>query len=151
MKKIPLTQGKFALVDDEDFEYLSQWKWCANKSHNTFYVITNIYKNGKWTIDMMHRLLLDGKQIDHKDGNGLNNQKKNLRACTHQQNQANRRPTKGTSKYKGVCCRNKKWQSYIRIDGKRIHLGYFDSEIDAAMSYDRAALQYFGDFARTNF
>jgi len=152
MKEIPLTQGKFALVDKEDYEYLCQWKWYACKDHNTFYAQASIYKNGKPTTIGMHRLILDAKQIDHKDGNGLNNQKENLRPCNGHQNQANRRPTKGTSKYKGVYWNKQcnKWKSRIQFNGKRIHLGLFDSEIEAAKAYDKAAKLHFGEFARFN-
>jgi len=152
LRRIKLTQGKFALVDDEDFEWLSQWKWYAQKSCNIFYAKTHIYKNDKRTTIGMHSLLLNAKQIDHKDGNGLNNQKENLRACTHSQNQMNMRPIGGSSKYKGVCWykRYKKWRSQIRVNGKKIHLGYFDSEEDAAGAYDDAAKIIFGEFARFN-
>jgi hypothetical protein len=157
MKKIPLTQGKFALVDDEDYEWLSQWKWFAYKGRNTFYAARNrLTKEGPLGIIRMHRCILglkrgDGIQTDHIDGDGLNNQRKNLRYCTHQENQRNRFQQMGTSRYKGVhwCNRNKRWMAKIFI-GKQLFLGSFINEVDAAIAYNTAATKYFGSYAKLN-
>ena len=115
-------------------------------------------KNGKQTTIQMHRLLLglkpgDSRESDHKDGNGLNNRRNNLRIATRAQNQHNQRPQKGTSRFKGVCWHRDaaKWQAQIQIERRKIHLGYFDSEIEATRAYDAAARNHFGEFARLNF
>ena len=158
MKAIPLTQGKVALVDDEDFEWLSKWKWYAWKSKNGWYAMHNKWspKAKKQKIIRMHRFILGTKkdqEVDHKDHNGLNNQRTNLRSCTHLENCMNQRPRKDcSSKYKGVHWRKscKKWQCRIACHGKQHHLGYFKSEYDAALQYDIAAQFFFGEFALLN-
>lgn len=155
---ISLTQGKFAVVDSADFERLNQYKWYAQKHRNTWYAYRNQRKdNGKYTLIAMHREILrplTGMETDHKDGNGLNNRRVNLRTATISQNQHNQRPQKkGISKYKGVSWyRNShKWRAKIEINGRTISLGYFFCEIEAAKTYDTVARKYFGEFARTNF
>ena len=153
MRTIPLTQGKFALVDGADFEWLNQWKWYAHKNPNTYYA-----ERRSQGSKQMHRLILglqpgDNQETDHRDGNGLNNQRSNLRSCTTMQNQqSSRRKTTGTSKYKGVCWHRgeRKWHSKIRVNKKQIYLGSFESEIVAAQAYDAAALKYHREFALTN-
>ncbi len=152
MKEIQLTQGKVALVDDEDYEYLNQFRWHAHKSKRTWSVRRNIsIGHSKGTVLCMHIVLMSppkGFEIDHKDHNGLNNQKHNLRICTHQQNQWNARKQLGTSKYKGVYWhkRDQKWM--CRIGFK--YLGLFISETKAALAYNKAAKEAFGEFACLN-
>lgn len=158
MKTISLTQGKVAIVDDADYEWLNQWKWSTQQGRHTFYAVRGVWlAKNKWRIERMHRLILglqpdDKRQCDHRDGNGLNNQWSNLRVCTRTQNIRSQKNKVGTSKYKGVCWdrRDRKWYSQIRVNKKQIYLGLFNSEIDAAQAYDRAASEYFGEFALTN-
>ena len=145
MKEIVLTQGKVALVDDEDFESLNKYKWHAHKDKNTFYVRRK--SNGKGIL--MHWYLI-GKQAglfmhDHINGNGLDNQKHNLRIVSVRDNQCNQRKRKlsKSSRYPGVCRErnSKKFRAYIYCDGKRIHLGCFGSEEAAFNSYAEARLR----------
>lgn len=156
MKEIQLSQGKVALVDDEDFEYLNKFRWFSQKTCSGWYAIRHRYKNGKGITIYMHREILNpppGKWTDHIDHNGLNNQRDNLRVVSRHENQCNRIKQKsGLSKYKGVTWnkRKKEWVSRVLIFGERKHLGYFNSEIEAAKAYDKIVKQYFGEFACTN-
>jgi hypothetical protein len=150
---IPLTQGKFAVVDAADYEWLKQYKWHVIKYKNTSYARTQ--KNGKSI--RMHRLITGAPShlfVDHRDHNGLNNRRANLRPCTQQENIYNRRPRPGsTSRYKGVyrTKKSKKYRANIRNNGKILSLGCFDDEIEAAITYDIKAIQLFGEFAYLNF
>ena len=155
MKEIQLTQGKMALVDDEDFEYLSQWKWQAKRDGRRFYAIRHQSTiNGKRPLIYMHRVLTGaekGMEVDHIDMDGLNNQRSNLRKCTKQQNCQNRKALPGNSVFKGVSrIRNGSYVSYIRVDKKLKNLGTYRREIDAALAYNKAAVELFGEFARPN-
>jgi hypothetical protein len=166
MKEIKLGRGTYAaLVDDEDYEYLSQWTWMSSKKGNNIYVIRRQYvdernSNGmKKTIKFsMHRVLLkveDKKQfIDHLDGNALNNQKSNLRLASMSQNNRNTRKAKNcSSQYKGVSWlpKFKKWKVDIYVNGKNKGLGLFKNEEDAGRAYDKMAKLHFGEFAWLNF
>lgn len=150
---IPLTQGKFAIVDAEDYDRLAKYKWCVSQSGNTFYAVRR--RRNKTVI--MHREIMKAPKsllVDHKDGNGLKNRKSNLRLCTAYQNVCNRRPrSKSSSKYKGVSWyrRDKIWQVQICYSGKSIHLGRFEDEMEAGVAYDRKAEALFGEFAYLNF
>lgn len=144
--QIPLTQDKFTLIDSEDLEKVSHYKWFYGQG----YAKTN---SGKL---LMHRLILDFPEgyIDHKNGNGLDNRKGNLRVCNQSKNIANQGICKtNTSGYKGVSWQKneKKWRSYIHVNQKYIHLGYYRNKKEAAKAYDEAALNYFGEFARMNY
>jgi len=160
MKQISLTQGQFALVDDEDFEELNKVKWCAVKERNTYYAARTMWcKKGKryFTVKM-HRVVLnltDSKILcDHIDKNGLNNQKHNLRPSTNAENQRNRGSMANSfSKFKGVYWIKKinKWRASITINGKYISIGFFLTEIEAAKAYDEAAKIHHGEFAWLNF
>lgn len=104
MKEIQLTQGRVALVDDEDYEFLNQFKWHADNHGHTFYAARSLWINGKKVIHLMHWYVMKGKGVDHIKDGGLNNQKSNLRFCDKSKNAMNQKPRKvGTSKYKGVC------------------------------------------------
>ena len=163
MKQIPLSRGKYAIVNDEDYEWLSALNWYivptgANSDRPR--AATGYIKGGTNTRQLMHRMILErhGEQlgsldVDHINGNTLDNRRGNLRACTHTQNMQNKRKRKATSsRYKGVSRReNGRWLANIRVDGTLLRLGLFDSEIDAAKTYDTAARQHFGEYARLNF
>lgn len=156
MKLITLTQGKFAQVDDEDFEYLNQFKWYADKGNTTYYARGWVkLPDGRVKDIKMHRLLLniiDSKlHGDHEDHDGLNNQRNNLRAATRSQNGVNRRKKPNcSSKYIGVSIIKNKYRAQIRKDQKYIVLGTFDLELDAAKAYNIKALELFGKFANLN-
>ena len=154
MRQIELSQGKVSLVDDVDFEWLNQWKWYAWKSGNTFYALRTTKKGTTFRI---HRELLglrfgDGRQVDHVNGNGLDNRRENLRTCTSAQNQYNQKIRQGSSRFKGVrwSKRDKRWYARIRFNGKQIHLGTFVVEVDAAKTYNKAAIKMHGKFAKLN-
>jgi hypothetical protein len=152
MKKIKLTKNKETLVDDEDFERLSKYKWHAHKERYTFYARRRS-KHGRF---FMHREIMkcpENLEIDHIDGDGLNNQKKNLRICTQSQNFANRNKLRNnTSGYKGVSWYKpgKKWRTQIKVNCHVKHLGYFSTPEDAAQAYNIAAERYHGEFAKLN-
>ena len=138
MKEIKLTQGKVALVDDEDYEDLNKYKWYANKDKNTFYAMRNEIINGKSRTVMMHRKIMNNNYnllTDHIDGNGLNNCKSNLRIVTNRQNSQNRHINK-SSKYVGVYWDKiaMNWKAQIRTN-KKIYLGTFKNEEDAHNAY----------------
>jgi hypothetical protein len=151
MREIPLTQGKIALVDDEDFEFLSQWKWCADKGRNTFYAARKVRKpDGKRTTIRIHQVLAElmgfKRVADHIDGNGLNNQKHNLQDLTHKQNIEKARLSKrNTSGHKGVGWykRDSKWQALITHVGEQEHLGYFDKIENAIAARKAGEDKYF--------
>lgn len=158
VEEIPLTQGKAAIVDAVDFEWLSQWKWCAYRDGKTWYARrSGRSQDGKRITVSMHREILDahpGVEVDHRNADGLDNRRVNLRLATKAENGRNRlTPINNTSGYKGVYWheRHRKWYAQITVEKKRAHLGHFDSAEDAARAYDKVAKEVYGDFANTNF
>lgn len=152
LRQIQLTQNKLALIDDEDYEVVSKYKWYAKFNHGNWYAETCIKRK---TIQM-HKLIISttvNQMVDHCNGNGLDNRKENLRACTNAQNQMNKSKGYGKSSYKGVSWHTqlKKWRARIKVEGKEILLGVFAEEVEAAKAYDKAAREYFGGFACPNF
>ena len=153
---IPLTQGKFAIVDADKYEWLMQWKWRAVKYRESYYAARWACSQGSKEFVHMHTIILGlgkGQFTDHKNHNGLDNRIRNIRPCTRSQNQHNRLPQKNcASKYKGVG-RNgngKRWLSRIYLNNKKIYIGVFDDEIEAAQAYDAKALELYGEFAYLN-
>ena len=152
--KIPLTQGKFTLVDDEDYEKIRNIKFCVHQSRNTCYAVFRISK-GKMCY--LHRLIMKLKKnemCDHINGDGLDNRRLNLRIVNNSQNQMNsiKRIIK-SSQYIGVSWHNesKKWQSKIQFNHCLHYLGVFTDEMDAAKAYYEAARKLGGEYARLNF
>lgn len=159
INKIKLTQGQFALVDSEDFNKLSQYKWWADYNTHTKSYYAKGYigiRNGKQIIKRMHRVIMNAPnklQVDHINHNTLDNRKQNLRLCTNAENQCNQKGYENTtSKYKGVCWhkRDKVWTAQIQRNKKQVHLGYFDSEIQAAKAYNKKAKELFGEYTLSN-
>ena len=155
--EIELTQGKVALIDEQDLPKVLPHVWCAHHKGNCWYAATGIATDShKWTNLRMHRLILyapDGMDIDHINHNGLDNRRCNLRLATHAQNIANQTARAGTSsQYKGVhrvkrtCQLRKPWRAYCG----RTKLGYFTTEREAARAYNRAAKRRYGEFALLN-
>lgn len=157
MKQIPLTQGQVAIVDDSDFEYLNQFKWWVQKRKHGFHAVRAEGGRKNRTYVYMHRQILGLTsplfEGEHRDGNGLNNQRGNLRVATKQQNARGfQTPRAGkTSKFRGVSRHQGKWIVRLRKTTKHLYLGVFADEEEAARAYDKAALEHFGKFAQPNF
>ena len=157
-RRVPLTQGKYAIVDPEDFERLNKYKWYAVKDTRTFYAYRN-KRIGKNYISLaMHRQILNPPEhlvVDHINHNGLDNRKANLRLATCAQNSYNRRQFRKnkSSKYIGVSWKqwSKKWAAIICYKRKNIRIGYFEDEIQAAKAYEKKKKKYHGEFASLNF
>lgn len=156
-REIPLTQGKVAIVDATDYEWLIQWKWYARCDYLWYAARQSSKSENKPMTVYMHREIMaarKGETVDHYDGNGLNNTRANLRFATIQQNNRNSRlSTKNTSGYKGVSFdkRNRKWKACIYVNRKQIYIGLYSTPEEAASAYDEAAKRHFSQFARLNF
>ena len=163
---IQLTQGYWTIIDDEDYDRISRLRWHAAKDRSNVYARRGVRVPGVGVrMEFLHSFIIsvpDGFFPDHINRNTLDNRKRNLRICTKGQNCQNRNPhtrVNKHSKYKGVSYKrgykgnplSKPWSALIRVDGKLIHLGYFASESEAAIAYDRAAREHFKEFAYLNF
>lgn len=160
MKEIQLNKEKVAFVDDEDFERLNEFKWIAWKRPNQekWYALKDSRREKYETSAdrKMEHHIIDvpcGLMVDHKNGNGLDNRKENLRIATYQENAFNRKKasSKTTSRFKGVTRKGNKWQASIGVDRKTIYLGRYDNEESAAAAYDKKATELHGQYASLNF
>lgn len=160
VQRITLSRGRVALVDEQDYPILSQYHWLAvihRTSHGErWYAVRNLPRDsdGKRQQVYMHRQLMPlAKEVDHRNNDGLDNQRHNLRECEPWQNNANQRKTRGSSRFKGVSFDGRPgrgWRACITFAGRQRFLGYHDSEVAAAAAYDDAARSLFGEFAKTN-
>lgn len=157
---IHIKKFRFAIVDPYDYDYLRRFKWRLCRSNRTFYAFRTVSRGPllRPQVLWMHHEILpppDGLLVDHKNHNGLDIRRENLRLATYAENIQNARKTraKTSSRYKGVdyVKATGKWRARICVNGRRIFLGSFDSELDAALAYDEAAKKYFGEYACTNF
>ena len=154
IRYIALTQGRFAIVDAADYEWLNRYKWYVSKGHaDKCYAMCHA---GRRRPVRMHRLMMEppaGLVVDHIDGNGLNNRRSNLRVCTQAQNLRNRPGRAATSRFKGVSFDKRRhlWAACISDNDRTIHIGHFEDEIEAAFAYDLSAVALAGEFAYLNF
>lgn len=155
--EIPLSRGLVAIIDERDLPLVCHIKWHATSSlRDTIYAANTRQREGRRKLTLMHRVIADapdGMLVDHRDGNGLNNRRSNLRLCTNGENQRNMRSRTGSSRFKGVVWHSvrKYWQAGIQHEGRYHWVGQFSTEEEAGRAYDEAALRLFGEFARLNF
>ena len=157
-RRIDLGEGQWTILDQGDYYRLNNFKWCISGNGKQFYAVRLIKKGqGRTKIEYLHRVIMEPKKglvVDHKNGDKLDNRRDNLRIATHWQNSCNKPKRQNTlSRFNGVTLDKRcgRWEGQIYCNGKRIRLGRFDSEIEAARAYDAAARTYHGEFARLNF
>lgn len=155
MKLIPLSQGKFAMVDDQDYESLNQYKWHAysRNAHSAIYAVRSEWIKGTTKSIRMHRQILNAPEdyvVDHKDHNGLNNQRSNIRLATKSQNQWNMKPYPGIKNI-GIRKHGNKWEARIGYKGKILYLGAFKTESEAVEIRNKKATELHGQFKYNNF
>lgn len=151
-REITLTQGYVALVDDEDFDRLSQWKWHVSGAPRSPYAARWAARGKQVWMHLLVAGVEPGEKADHKNRNTMDNRRENLRPCTHQQNMRNRSSAAmSRGEYKGVVAHGSGFRAQIFAGNCRIGLGVFRTDIEAAVAYDRAALEHHGEFALFNF
>lgn len=163
MKIIQLNRGFVTKVDDSDYNWLNQWRWTVARRKNIYYAVRTEYSSNK--LILMHREILHAEKkhrVDHRDMDGLNNQRFNLRECNASQNAMNGLGRDGSSKYRGVTVRRRvpckkdpmglrnRYIARIGVNNKEIFIGKFNSEEEAAEAWNVAAVNYFGEFAKLN-
>lgn len=155
VRVIPLTRGKITIVDAGDYDKLAIYKWHASCQNGVWSARRSICQRGTQRDVYMHRVIMDapaGVEVDHQDGDGLNNRRSNLRLSTRSQNERNKGPRKdNTSGYKGVFRDQNRWRAALSQDGKTVHLGSFRTPEAAARAYDAGVRMLEGDFAWLNF
>ena len=155
MKKIKLTQGQYTLVDNEDYDWLNQWKWCFDgKRYAVRTQRIGLRKNNKQVWFRMHRVLLKipkGYEIDHINRDTLDNRRSNLRMATIQQNKCNTSiRSDNTTGFKGVSWNGRRWRSNIQSNKRQYHLGNFLTKEEAALAYNQAAINLHKEYAYLN-
>lgn len=148
--RIELTQDKYAQIDDADYQLVADHGWFAHFDGKRWYAMAHMTKK---KIVYMHRVLLpSAKVVDHINGDGLDNRRANIRACTQSQNLANQKIKPHSSRFKGVSFdkKLKKWTAYCKVNGKTTYIGGFKVEEDAARAYNAKAKELYGEFARLN-
>lgn len=155
MREIPLTRGYVAQVDDEDYSVLSKMTWSLREQSGHRYAFHSFRRGNFVACIYMHRLVLgmtgSTGEVDHIDNCGLNNQKGNLRVCTHRDNMRNNSKRKGKHQFKGIWRDGDGWRAQINVDGKKRHSGKCPTQEEAARQYDNMARLHYGEFARVNF
>lgn len=150
--RIPLGNEMYALIDAQDAELVGQYTWQAVRDCATWYARRDICLPGRRKkTQRMHTLITGWPFTDHRNGDGLDNRRANLRQATKAQNNRNRRKTVGRSRLKGVSLYQGRWRAQIKFAGRQTHLGSFANEDDAGRAYDAAAREHFGEFSALNF
>lgn len=151
---VPLTRGYEAIIDVSDVSLIDNFNWCVQKSARSVYAVRSERRNGKQRTIFMHRVIMgepDGLQVDHEDGNGLNNRRKNLRRATVSQNQQNSRVRlNNKTGFKGVTYhkQNDRYRATIKAHGKQVSLGCYSTPEEAHLAYQKASIKYYGRFGR---
>jgi len=154
---LELTQGKTALIDECDLPLVSQYSWHAVYRKPCWYAASSSLRRKTGQALYLHRLIMDAKpdeHVDHKNGNGLDCRRENMRICTNAQNRMNNHSRTGKSAFKGVWFSaknaNRQWRANISVGDKTVHLGGYETEAEAARAYNAAALKHYGEFACLN-
>lgn len=154
---IPLTRGKFAIVDASDADAVNAYAWHAAERLGTTYAACSSLRRSGGPVLYLHRLLMkpaEGQHVDHVNGDGLDCRRENMRLCTNAENRRNMRIKRGVSQYKGVSANRTNsrrcWEAYVFFENRKIHLGSYETEQEAARAYNAAAIEFHQEFAKLN-